>query len=69
MPIILAQNVSSLQGISLKNVTLTAYDENGKEISSEFGEMLFTQRGVSGPIALTTSSYINRKAKLRFLST
>ena len=64
MPIILAQNVSSLQGISLKNVTLTAFDENGKEISSEFGEMLFTQRGVSGPIALTTSSYINRKGKV-----
>ena len=36
VPIILAQNVSSLQGISLKNVTLTAFDENGKEISSEF---------------------------------
>lgn len=26
--------------------------------------MLFTQRGVSGPIALTTSSYINRKGKV-----
>lgn len=64
VPIILAQNVSSLQGISLKNVTLTAFDENGKEISREFGEMLFTQRGVSGPIALTTSSYINRKGKV-----
>lgn len=64
VPIILAQNVSSLQGISLKNVMLTAFDENGKVISSEFGEMLFTQRGVSGPIALTTSSYINRKGKV-----
>lgn len=64
VPIIVAQNVSSMQGISLKNVTLTAYDENGKEIASEFGEMLFTQRGLSGPIALTLSSYINRKNKV-----
>lgn len=63
-PLILAQNVSSLQGISLKNVTLTAYDCNGKSVCSEFGEMLFTQRGVSGPIALTVSSYVNRMSKV-----
>lgn len=64
VPIIVTQNVSSLQGISLKNVTLSAYDENGKLIASEFGEMLFTNRGLSGPIALTLSSYINRKRKV-----
>lgn len=67
VPIIVTQNVSSLQGISLKNVTLSAYDENGKLIASEFGEMLFTNRALSGPIALTLSSYINRKNKV-FLS-
>jgi len=55
-----AQNVSMLQGISLKNVELSAIDTSGKTICSEFGEMLFTNRGVSGPIALTISSYINR---------
>lgn len=59
--ILLAQNVSMLEGISLKNVELTAIDESGKTILSEFGEALFTRRGISGPIALTTSSYINRK--------
>lgn len=67
VPIIVTQNVSSLQGISLKNVTLSAYDENGKLIASEFGEMLFTHRGLSGPIVLTLSSYVNRKNKV-FLS-
>lgn len=67
VPIIVTQNVSTLQGISLKNVTLSAYDENSKLIASEFGEMLFTNRGLSGPIALTLSSYINRKNKV-FLS-
>ncbi len=63
--IIVKQNVSALQGISLKNVNLCAIDENGKEIASEFGEMLFTNRGLSGPIALTISSYINRKQNVR----
>lgn len=61
VPIIVKQNVSSMQGISLKNVLLSAFDESGKEIASEFGEMLFTNRGLSGPIALSVSSYINRK--------
>lgn len=65
VPIIVKQNVSVLQGISLKNVNLCAIDENGKEIASEFGEMLFTNRGLSGPIALTISSYINRKQNVR----
>lgn len=65
VPIIVKQNVSALQGISLKNVNLYAIDENGKEIASEFGEMLFTNRGLSGPIALTISSYINRKQNVR----
>ena len=65
VPIIVKQNVSALQGISLKNVNLCAIDENGKEIASEFGEMLFTNRGLSGPIALTISSYINRKQNVR----
>ena len=60
-PILVAQNVSSLQGISLKNVNLTAYDDNMNVISSEFGEMMFTERGITGPIVLSTSSYINRK--------
>lgn len=62
--LLLAQNVSMLEGISLKNVELTAYDENEKTVASEFGEMLFTRRGISGPIVLTISSYVNRKSKV-----
>ena len=34
--------------------------KNKKIISSEFGEMIFTHKGISGPIVLTTSSKINR---------
>lgn len=57
---ILADNTKPLAGLSLKNVTATVY-ENGKKIYSEFGEMLFTHQGISGPIILTLSSLINRK--------
>ncbi len=46
--------VPELQGLSLKNVEVTAY-EGEKRITSEFGEMLFTHFGVSGPIILTIS--------------
>lgn len=48
-----------LQGLALKNVTLTV--KNGKKtVSEEFGELLFTHFGISGPIVLSTSSLINR---------
>jgi hypothetical protein len=50
---------ASLQGLSLKNVTLSAKNEKIKK--SFFGEMLFTNDGISGPIALSLSSYINRE--------
>ena len=48
-----------LQGLSLKNVSLTVYDGE-RRVFGEFGEMLFTHFGISGPIVLTCSSYINR---------
>ena len=54
------QDIKELQGLSLKNVKFIA-KENSKTIyESETGEMLFTDRGVSGPIVLSCSSYINR---------
>jgi predicted Rossmann fold flavoprotein len=53
------EDVSGLQGLSLKNVYLRA-EHGGKVVSELFGEMLFTQTGISGPIVLSTSSKINR---------
>ena len=52
-------NNFDLAGLSLKNVELRV-EKDKKVISREFGEMLFTHRGISGPIVLTTSSIINR---------
>ena len=46
-----------MQGLSLKNVKLTAR-RGGKTIFSELGEMLFTHFGISGPLALSLSSVI-----------
>ncbi len=55
---------SELQGLSLKNVSLTLENEKGKKLYSELGEMLFTHYGISGPLALSASSYIaDAKAK------
>ena len=65
-PLQTVEDVKCLEGLSLKNVRLTAYNGNGKEIADDFGEMLFTGRGLSGPIALTVSSFINRAEKVRF---
>ncbi len=45
---------SRLQGLSLKNVTVSLW-VNGKKQDSEFGEILFTHFGVSGPVILTLS--------------
>jgi len=49
----------NLQGLTLKNVALTA-KIGDKTIYEDFGEMLFTHFGISGPIVLSTSSKINR---------
>lgn len=48
-----------LQGLTLKNVNLNVYINNTKK-HEFFGEMLFTHFGVSGPIILSASSYLNR---------
>lgn len=47
-----------MQGFSLRNVVLTAFDESGKKLYSELGEMLFTHFGVSGPLVLSASAHL-----------
>lgn len=51
-----------LQGLSLRNVSLTVRSkESHKEIYKDFGEMLFTHFGVSGPIILSASAHLAHK--------
>ena len=46
------------QGLSLRNVTLTACAPHGKKLYQELGEMLLTHLGVSGPLVLTASRFV-----------
>lgn len=61
------EEVKELQGLSLRNIEVTVW--NGKKVLwKEFGEMLFTHFGVSGPVVLSASSYaakIIKKTPLR----
>ncbi len=50
--------VRDLQGLTLKNVSVTIYDRNRKKVYTDFGEMLFTHFGVSGPVILSASRHI-----------
>lgn len=54
-----------LQGLSLRNVGLTV-QENGKTLHEDFGEMLFTHYGVSGPLILRASSHMRKWEKARY---
>ncbi|NLK73623.1 MAG: NAD(P)/FAD-dependent oxidoreductase, partial [Clostridiales bacterium] len=47
-----------LQGLTLKNVGLTAFDNKSNKVYYEQGEMLFTHFGVSGPMILSASRHI-----------
>ena len=50
---------ASLQGLALKNVSLTLLDGK-KKVWQGFGEMLFTHFGISGPLVLSASSYYGK---------
>ena len=56
-----------LAGLSLKNVTLSVFEEGKKKpVYKELGEMLFTHTGVSGPLALSGSAYIRHPEKKNY---
>lgn len=52
--------IPRLQGLALKNVQLTVLDGR-KKVFDEFGEMLFTHCGISGPLALSASAYAGKR--------
>lgn len=56
--------VKELQGLSLKNVNVTLYENNRKKTDG-FGEMIFTHFGVSGPIILSFSSVMKEGKNYR----
>lgn len=58
VPILVCEDVSALRGLSLKNVELSVL-RGDKTVCSEFGEMLFTDNGVSGPVVLKFSAILS----------
>lgn len=58
--------VTKMQGLALKNVSFTVKDGK-KVLYQDFGELLFTHFGISGPLVLTASSYIGKKLEKKEL--
>lgn len=52
--------VTELQGLSLKNTAIKIFDGK-KKLYEDFGEMLFTHFGVSGPMIISASSFVGKK--------
>ena len=54
------EDCAAMQGLSLKNVTLTLKNAKGKAVWSELGEMQFTHFGVTGPLVLSASAHMGK---------
>lgn len=52
------QDCPDMQGLSLRNVGIKLLDQKGKVLYKDFGELLFTHFGVSGPTALSASAHL-----------
>ncbi len=59
---------TNLMGLSLKNVTLSVFENDKKKpVFSEMGEMLFTHFGISGPLVLSASAHMRKKEINQYL--
>jgi len=58
VPVETVESTQSLMGLSLKNIGITVVDKNGKKKFTDFGEMLFTHFGMTGPVILSSSSHM-----------
>ena len=60
-------DIPELQGLSLKNIAIRVLDNNSnKEIYDDFGEMLFTHFGISGPVILSASAHMRQMSPNRY---
>lgn len=58
VPLTVNENISELCGLSLKNISVVVNDDKGKVIYKDFGEMMFAHFGLTGPVILSASSFI-----------
>jgi len=56
---------ASLQGLALKNISVKVFTESGKQVFEEFGELLFTHFGLSGPVILSASGHMKPQTPYR----
>lgn len=58
VPVETMEDTSALMGLSLRNVSVSVFDKNNRKLHSDFGEMLFTHYGLTGPLILSSSSHM-----------
>lgn len=58
--------VPRLQGLTLKNISIKVLDESNRLVYQDFGEMIFTHFGLSGPVILSASSHMRDVEKTRY---
>lgn len=58
--------VKEIMGLSLRNIRITAFNAKNKKVFSDFGEMLFTHFGISGPVVLSMSAYLKNIGKEKY---
>ena len=67
VPLVCAgEDCPAMQGRSLRNVAVTVYNGKKKAVFRDFGELLFTHFGVSGPLVLSASAHLRRWDKEQY---
>lgn len=61
VPLEAEADCAQMQGLSLRNTELKLKDSKGKIVFRDFGELLFTHFGISGPMALSASAHMKEK--------
>ncbi len=65
---IVERDCAEMQGLSLKNTALEVVDsESGRTVYRDFGEMMFTHYGVTGPMILSASSHLEKLVKGKYV--
>ena len=69
VPVVSADgDCAAMQGLSLRNCAVQVYDrKTGKPVYTDFGELLFTHFGLSGPVVLSAGSHIREMAPGRYV--
>lgn len=61
VPLVSSDDCAKMQGLSLRNTELKLLNQKGKTVYRDFGELLFTHFGISGPMALSASAHLKEK--------